>query len=50
MQEAGLAYVRADKVDGRWEKAYAPASEMKVPADFLAALETKPQEKTFSKP
>jgi uncharacterized protein YdeI (YjbR/CyaY-like superfamily) len=37
MQEPGLAQVRAAKADGRWKNAYAPASEMKVPADFLAS-------------
>ena len=39
-------HVRAAKADGRWENAYA-ASEMKVPADFLAALEGKPKLKQF---
>ena len=47
MQEPGLVHVRAAKADGRWEKAYAPASEMKVPKDFLAALERKPKAKVF---
>jgi len=47
MQEPGLAQVRAAKADGRWENAYAPASEMKVPADFIEALENRPKEKRF---
>lgn len=47
MQEPGLVQVRAAKADGRWEKAYAPASEMTVPEDFLAALEKKPKAKMF---
>jgi uncharacterized protein YdeI (YjbR/CyaY-like superfamily) len=34
MQEPGLVHVRAAKADGRWGAAYAPASEMKVPADL----------------
>ena len=34
------------KRDGRWENAYT-VSEMKVPADFLAALESMPQAKQF---
>lgn len=38
MQEPGLEQVRAAKADGRWENAYAPASEMKVPADFVSEL------------
>ena len=31
----------------RIEAAYSPASEMKVPADFLAAVERKPKLKAF---
>ncbi len=46
MTEYGLAHVMAAKADGRWENAYV-ASEMKVPADFLAALESKPAAKQF---
>ncbi len=44
MKEPGLVHVRAAKADGRWENAYV-ASEMKVPADFLAALENMPNAK-----
>ncbi len=47
MQEPGLAHVHAAKADGRWENAYAPASEMTVPQDFLDALEKKPKVKQF---
>lgn len=46
MTESGLVHVRTAKADGRWENAYT-ASEMKVPADFLAALENKPEAKQF---
>ena len=46
MTEAGLVHIRAAKEDGRWENAYV-ASEMAVPADFLAALESQPQAKQF---
>lgn len=46
MNEPGLVHVRAAQADGRWENAYA-VSEMQVPADFLAALETQPQAKAF---
>ena len=46
MTESGLVHIRAAKADGRWENAYT-ASEMKVPADFLAALESKPKVKQF---
>lgn len=46
MTEAGLVHVRAAKADGRWAKAYA-VREMKVPADFLEALESRPEAKQF---
>ncbi|WP_281557517.1 YdeI/OmpD-associated family protein [Thalassomonas sp. RHCl1] len=46
MQESGLVHVRSAKEDGRWENAYA-VSEMTVPADFLAALESKPKAQQF---
>ena len=46
MKESGLVHVRAAKADGRWENAYV-VSEMEVPADFLAALESKPDVKKF---
>lgn len=46
MTESGLVHVRAAKADGRWENAYA-TSEMQVPADFRAALESKPKAKQF---
>ena len=46
MTESGLVHVRAAKADGRWENAYA-ASEMNVPADFLAALDSNPKAKQF---
>ncbi len=47
MQAAGMEQVKAAQADGRWESAYAPASEMEIPADFLAALETRPKAKAF---
>jgi uncharacterized protein YdeI (YjbR/CyaY-like superfamily) len=46
MKESGLVHVRAAKADGRWENAYV-VSEMEVPADFLTALESKPNAKKF---
>ncbi len=46
MKEQGLVHVRAAKEDGRWKNAYT-VSEMKVPADFLAALEIMPKAKKF---
>ena len=46
MEEPGLVHVRAAKTDGRWESAYV-VSEMKVPADFLAALDDRPKVRRF---
>jgi len=46
MEEPGLVHVRAAKADSRWENAYS-VSEMKVPADFLAALDNKTKAKQF---
>lgn len=46
MMESGLVHVRAAKADGRWENAYV-ASELKVPADFLAALDSRTKAKQF---
>jgi len=46
MMASGLVHVSAAKADGRWESAYT-VSEMKVPEDFLAALEDKPKAKQF---
>ena len=47
MQEPGLVHVHAAKADGRWENAYPPASELKVPEDFLAAVDDVPKAKLF---
>jgi uncharacterized protein YdeI (YjbR/CyaY-like superfamily) len=47
MREPGLIHVLAAQSDGRWESAYAPASEMTVPDDFLEALENCPEAKKF---
>ncbi len=46
MQETGLTHVIAAKLDGRWEQAYS-ASEMTIPADFLEAIDRKPEAKAF---
>ncbi len=46
MSESGLVHIQAAKKDGRWANAYV-ASEMKVPTDFLTALESKPKAKQF---
>ncbi|KAL2181156.1 bacteriocin-protection, YdeI or OmpD-associated-domain-containing protein [Thermothelomyces heterothallicus CBS 202.75] len=47
MREPGWAEVEAGKADGRWEKAYAPASAMQVPDDFREALERNSKAKAF---
>lgn len=47
MEAAGLVHVDAAKADGRWENAYPPPSETEVPADFVAALESRPKAKQF---
>jgi uncharacterized protein YdeI (YjbR/CyaY-like superfamily) len=46
MQEPGLAHVHSARADGRWANASA-ASEMKIPADFLAALDSRPKARQF---
>lgn len=46
MTEFGLVHIRAAQADGRWESAYT-ASEMDVPPDFMAALDTQPRAKQF---
>jgi uncharacterized protein YdeI (YjbR/CyaY-like superfamily) len=42
MVPAGRAAVEAAKADGRWAAAYAPPSEMEMPADLLAAIAADP--------
>ena len=46
MREPGLSQVRAAKFDGRWNAAY-KVSEMKVPSDFVKALDARPDVKAF---
>ncbi len=47
MQASGLEPVQAAKADGRWDNAYAPASQMSVPEDFLMALAQIPEAQAF---
>ncbi|WP_420118476.1 YdeI/OmpD-associated family protein [Micromonospora sp.] len=42
MQPSGRAAVEAAKADGRWAAAYAPPSDVEVPADLLAAVAADP--------
>ena len=44
---AGLAQVEAAKANGRWDKAYAPASTAAPPPDLQAALDAAPAAKAF---
>src|SRR5262245_11678228 len=45
LKPAGVRQVEAAKQDGRWERAYAPASTATVPADFRIALAEVPKAK-----
>lgn len=47
MRAGGLAEVEAAKADGRWDAAYAPASDAAVPADLQAALDASPGAAAF---
>ncbi len=51
MTEHGLRHVEAAKVDGRWDKAYAPTRTMtadSLPEDLIAAIDANPKaSKTF---
>ncbi|WP_431924884.1 YdeI/OmpD-associated family protein [Micromonospora wenchangensis] len=42
MLPPGRAAVEAARADGRWAAAYAPSSEVEVPADLLAAVAADP--------
>jgi uncharacterized protein YdeI (YjbR/CyaY-like superfamily) len=47
MAPAGLAQVQAAQADGRWDAAYAPASQATVPADLQQALDAAPAALAF---
>ena len=47
MREGGTAQIAAAKADGRWDKAYAPASSATVPADLQKALDANPEAAAF---
>ena len=47
MKPAGLAEVDKAKADGRWDKAYAPPSKMKIPDDFLKTVTKNKKAKAF---
>jgi uncharacterized protein YdeI (YjbR/CyaY-like superfamily) len=47
MKPVGLEQVEEAKKDGRWERAYSPPSEAKVPEDFLRELQKNKAAKEF---
>ncbi|MEZ6096774.1 MAG: YdeI/OmpD-associated family protein [Pirellulaceae bacterium] len=47
MTKFGMVHVEAAKSDGRWEMAYAPSSEMEIPDDLLAAVNSNARVKKF---
>jgi uncharacterized protein YdeI (YjbR/CyaY-like superfamily) len=47
MRPTGLAQIEAAKADGRWEGAYAPASQAEVPSDLQKALDNNPKASAF---
>jgi uncharacterized protein YdeI (YjbR/CyaY-like superfamily) len=47
MRPAGLAEMERAQADGRWERAYAPASRIEVPPDLAAEFEAHPAAAAF---
>jgi uncharacterized protein YdeI (YjbR/CyaY-like superfamily) len=47
MKEPGLVHVRAAQANGAWDAAYAPSSELLMPADFITAVENNPKARVF---
>lgn len=47
MLPSGLAAIEAAQADGRWDRAYAPASTITVPDDLQAALDAHPAAAAF---
>jgi uncharacterized protein YdeI (YjbR/CyaY-like superfamily) len=47
VRPGGLAQIKAAEADGRWEKAYAPASTAEIPADLQDALTQSPKAAAF---
>ncbi|MBV9159651.1 MAG: YdeI/OmpD-associated family protein [Candidatus Kaiserbacteria bacterium] len=47
MKAEGLGQVKAAKKDGRWDGAYDSPANMKIPADFTAALRKDKKAKAF---
>jgi uncharacterized protein YdeI (YjbR/CyaY-like superfamily) len=47
MRPTGLAQIEMAKSDGRWDRAYAPASAAEAPPDLAAALDANPKAAAF---
>ena len=47
MQPSGMAEIERAKRDGRWDSAYDGARSSVVPPDFQAALDSRPEARTF---
>jgi uncharacterized protein YdeI (YjbR/CyaY-like superfamily) len=47
MRPSGMMEIEKAKQDGRWEAAYASASNAIVPDDLQAALDANPKAKSF---
>ena len=47
MRPPGLAQIAAAQADGRWDRAYAPASTAEAPPDLVAALAANPKAAAF---
>jgi uncharacterized protein YdeI (YjbR/CyaY-like superfamily) len=47
MRPAGLAQIETAKTDGRWDRAYAPASVAEPPPDLAVALDANPKAAAF---
>lgn len=47
MRPAGMREIERAKQDGRWERAYAPASQSTIPDDLQQAFDANPQAQAF---
>jgi uncharacterized protein YdeI (YjbR/CyaY-like superfamily) len=47
MRPCGLRQIEAAKADGRWDRAYAPASSAEIPGDLATVLAASPKAAAF---
>jgi uncharacterized protein YdeI (YjbR/CyaY-like superfamily) len=47
MTEHGMKHVEAAKADGRWDRAYGAGKDLKIPDDFMAAIDAEPAAKAM---